>query len=164
MGRYCRIALMLLVAASFIAGIASAQTKTVDEQKFKTYVELMKKDLRTQKQSMVDQAMGLEAGQKSQFWTIYEGYQTALNTIWDQRVANIKKYADNFDKMTDAVADELAVKMLDIEAQRTALKKKYYAAFKEKMGPKVAARFLQAESTIGAFMDVQLGSELPIIQ
>jgi hypothetical protein len=108
--------------------------------------------------------MGIEAAQKAQFWTIYDGYQKALSAIWDLRIANIKKYADNFDKMTDPVADELANTMLDIEGQRTALRKKYYAEYKKQMGARVAARFLQVEATIGAMMDIQIGTAIPIIQ
>jgi hypothetical protein len=157
-----RIALLLLVTACLVAGAAFAQTAA--EKTAQTLIDAMRKDLRTQKQSLVDQAMGLEAAQKSQFWTIYNGYQTELNAIGDQRVANIKKYADNFDKMTDEIADQLAVKMLDIETQRTVLKKKYYAAFKEKMGARVAARFLQTEAMLGAALEIQIGSEVPILQ
>jgi len=160
--RYCKVVLGLFIAACLLTGLASAQT--ADEKQLNAQIDAMKKDLRTQKQSLVDQAMGLEAAQKSQFWSIYEGYQTALNALWDQRVANIKKYAANYDKMTDAIADQLAGTALDIEGQRTALKKKYYATYKEKMGARVAARFLQVETTLGYLMDLKIGSEIPILQ
>jgi hypothetical protein len=160
--RYCRVALTLFATAWFLTGVASAQT--AKDKEFQIYMDLMRKDIRTQKQSLVDQGMELEAAQKSQFWGIYDGYQKALTTIGDQRVANIKKYADNIDKMTDVIADELAVKMIDIEAQRTALKKKYYAEFKAKMGARLAARFLQVETTIGLLLDLQIASEVPILQ
>jgi hypothetical protein len=158
----CRVVLVALTVGWLVTALAWAQAP--DEKKTQAYFDLMKKDLRTQKQSLVDQAMGLEAAQKAQFWTIYEGYQTVLSAIWDQRVANIKKYADNFEKMTDTIADELAAKMLDIEGQRTALRKKYYAEYKAKMGARVAARFLQTEATIGSMMELQIGTEIPIIQ
>jgi hypothetical protein len=141
-----------------------AWTQALNDKNTQTYRDLLRKDLRTEKQSLVDQAMGLEAAQKAQFWTIYDGYQKALSAIWDLRIANIKKYADNFDKMTDPVADELANTMLDIEGQRTALRKKYYAEYKKQMGARVAARFLQVEATIGAMMDIQIGTAIPIIQ
>jgi len=36
--------------------------------------------------------------------------------------------------------------------------------YKQKMGARVAARFLQLETTLAAFMDLQIGSELPIIR
>jgi hypothetical protein len=156
------VVLGILIAGWLLTGLASAQT--AEDKKMAAYIDMMKKDVRAQKQSLVDQAMGLEAAQKSQFWSIYDGYQTALNAIWDQRIANIKKYADNFDKMTDGTADQLAVTMLDIEGQRTALKKKYYATYKEKMGARVAARFLQVETMLGSLIDLKLGSEIPILQ
>jgi hypothetical protein len=159
----CRIALVVLTVVWLITALAWAQAPA-DNKSTQAYIDLMRKDLRTEKQSLVDQAMGLEAAQKAQFWTIYEGYQKGMSAIWDQRIANIKKYADNFEKMTDVVADELATKMLDIEGQRTALRKKYYAEYKAKMGAGIAARFLQTEATIGALMDLQIGSQIPIIQ
>lgn len=160
--RSCRIALIVLTLTWVTA--ASAWAQATDAKDTQAYTDLLRKDLRAQKQSLVDQAMGLEAAQKAQFWTIYGGYQKALDGIWDQRVANIKKYADNFDKMTDPVADELANTMLNVEGQRTALRKKYYAEFKAQMGAIVAARFLQAEATIGALMDLQIGTQIPIIK
>jgi len=160
--RFCRIALVVGTVACLVTALA--WTQALNDKNTQAYVDLLRKDLRTQKQSLVDQAMGLEAAQKAQFWSIYGGYQKALDAIWDLRVANIKKFADNFDKMTDPVADELANTMLNIEGQRTALRKKYYAEYKTQMGARVAARFLQAEATIGAMMDIQIGTLIPIIQ
>ena len=160
--RFCRIALVAWTVACLLSVPAWAQAP--NEKNTQAYLDLLRKDLRTQKQALVDQAMGLEAAQKAQFWGIYEGYQKELNAIWDQRIANIKKYAENYENMTDVVADQLATAMLNMEGQRTALRKKYYAEYKAKMGPRVAARFLQTEATIGAMMDVQLGTEIPILQ
>jgi hypothetical protein len=160
--RICRIVMAVWTVGCLVTAAAWAQAP--NEKNTQAYMDLLRKDLRTQKQSLVDQAMGLEAAQKAQFWTIYDGYQKALNAIWDQRVANITKYADNFDKMTDPIADELANKMLDIEGQRTALRKKYYTEYKTQMGARVAARFLQTEATIGSMMEIQIGTQIPIIK
>jgi len=160
--RICRIVMAVWTVGCL--GTAAAWAQAPNEKNTQAYMDLLRKDLRTQKQSLVDQAMGLEAAQKAQFWTIYDGYQKALNAIWDQRVANITKYADNFDKMTDPIADELANKMLDIEGQRTALRKKYYTEYKTQMGARVAARFLQTEATIGSMMEIQIGTQIPIIK
>lgn len=156
-----RVVLLFVGVSCLMTAFASAQGTDKNTQ---VYADLLRKDLRTQKQSIVDQAMGLEAGQKVVFWGIYDKYQKELNGIWDLRIANIKKYADNYNKMTDTVADELAVKAIDLEAQRNALKKKYYAEFKAKMGPRVAARFLQTETALGNLIDLQLASEIPLIE
>jgi hypothetical protein len=159
--KYCRVALLVVVASWLIAGAAWAQT--VSDKEIKAYFDIMRKDVRKEKQAVVDQAMALEAAQKSQFWAIYTDYQTALDAIWDQRLVNVKKYADTFEKMTDEIADQLAVKMMDLEAQRATLRNKYFKIYKEKMGARTAARFLQVECTLAYLVDLKIASEIPIL-
>jgi Spy/CpxP family protein refolding chaperone len=161
-----RLILVLLALGCLLAVNAWAQASPAkpDEKNLQALTDMMRKDLRMQKQSIVDQAMELEAAQKAQFWAIYDKYQKELNAIWDQRIANIQKYADNYEKMTDTVADELALKMLDIQQQNLALKKKYYPEIKAALGAKVAARFLQTEVMIGHLVELQIGSQIPLIQ
>jgi hypothetical protein len=172
--RYCRVVLVLVVLACLTTGLGWAQTaakpaakpatKTATKTAEDKYIDLMRKDLRKEKQSVVDQAMGLDASKKAQFWAIYTDYQTALDAIWDQRIANITKYADNAEKMTDEIADQLASKMMDLEGQRSALRNKYFKLYKEKMGVRIAARFLQVEYSLAALIELQIASELPILQ
>ncbi|MBI4892165.1 MAG: hypothetical protein HY821_16175 [Acidobacteria bacterium] len=135
-----------------------------NEANLKALVDAARKDLKTEKQAMIDQAMKLDAGDKAKFWGVYAGFQKELDAIWDTRIANIKKYADTYQAMTDAVADQLASSALNNEAQLTALKKKYHAQFKAALGAKAAARWLQAETTIGNVMMLQLLSEIPLLQ
>jgi hypothetical protein len=164
--RSCRLILVFMTLGCLLAANAWAQTSSTqpDEKNLQALTEMMRKDLRTQKQSVVDQAMGLEAAQKAQFWGVYDKYQQELNVIWDQRIANIKKYADNYQTMTDAVADELAVKNLDMAQQTLALRKKYYAQVKAVLGARVAARFLQTETMLGDMVELQIGSQIPLVQ
>jgi len=156
--RHCRIVLAVVGLAFLITCPGWAQT-AIDKD-----INLLRKNLRTEKQSIVDQSMGLDAANKAQFWALYADYQTALDAIWDQRIANIKKYAENVDKMTDAIADQLAVKMMDLEGQRASLRNKYYKLYKEKMGARIAARFLQVEYSLAMLIDLQLSSEIPILK
>jgi hypothetical protein len=41
------------------------------------------------------------------FWPIYDSYNTELENFVDARVAVIKAYADDYDKMTDVKANDL---------------------------------------------------------
>jgi hypothetical protein len=164
--RSCRLILAFLTLGCLLAVSAWAQTSATqpNEKNMQEMVDMMRKDLRMQKQSVVDEAMGLEAAQKAQFWGVYDKYQTELNAIWDQRIANIKKYADNYQTITDAVADELAVKNLDMAQQTLALRKKYYGLMKAALGARVAARFLQTETMLGDMVELQIGSQIPLVQ
>ncbi len=42
----------------------------------------------------------------AKFWPVYREYETALAKINDDRIALIKEYADSYDTLTDATADE----------------------------------------------------------
>jgi len=162
--RVSRCIIAVLLVATFLTPALRAQSWQVDEQQMKAYIDMMRKNLRVQKQSIVDDAMGLEAADKAKFWDVYSKYQTELSAIWDQRLANVKTYADNQDKMTDAVADQLIAKALDIEQQKTALKRKYYGLMKAALNARIAARFLQVETALDHLVDLQLASEIPLVK
>ena len=150
--------------ACVIATGAWAQAAgTPNEDRMKSLLDAARKDLRTEKQSMVDQAMGLDAGQKAKFWGIYQGFQKELDAIWDVRLTNVKKYAETYQSMTDSVADQIAGSALTNEQELTALKKKYYAQFKSAFGAKTAARWLQVETTLGNLAMLQLLSQVPLL-
>jgi hypothetical protein len=145
-------------------GLRAQSAAAPGGETFKALLEAARKDLRTEKQALIDQAMALEAGEKAKFWTIYQGFQKELDAIWDVRLGNVRKYADNYASMSDAIADELAKSGLDNEQQLTALKKKYHAQFKAALGAKAAARWLQAETTVGTLAMIQLLAQVPLLQ
>ena len=143
---------------------AQAPSTQTEEQSIKAYTDALRKDLRTERQSIVDKAMGLESGDKAKFWGIYDKYQKELTSLWDQRLANVKKYAANYEGMTDPVADELAHTAIKNEQAGTTLRQKYYGQMKQALGAKVAARFLQVETSLASLGNLQMASQLPLIQ
>ena len=144
--------------------LAQAPSGATEDKSLKAYADAMRKDLRAEKHSIVDEAMGLEPADKAKFWGIYDQYEKELKAIWDQRASNIKNYAENFSSMTDAKADEIATAAMNNEQAQSALRKKYYGQYKKAMGARVAARFLQTESALGNLANLQLLSQLPLIQ
>jgi phage FluMu gp28-like protein len=85
--------------------------------------------------------MRLDAKQAALFWPVYEQYAGEQEQLDDQKLAIIQDYAKNFMTIDDAKADELAQRVMALDEQRTALRKKYYEAMK-KVLPTVV-RFLQ---------------------
>jgi hypothetical protein len=158
-------ALGILSLACVLGASAFAQAPSAEEQKnLQAMIDAVRKDLRTEKQSMIDQAMGLDAAEKSKFWGVYQGFQKELDAIWDVRLSNVKKYAENYQSMTDATANEIAVSGLKNENQLTALKQKYYAQFKTAIGAKAAARWLQAETALNNLAMLQILSQVPLLK
>lgn len=143
-----------------LALLLAAKTAYAQDQ----YAELLKSDLKTQKVAVITEAMGLEEGQSEPFWQIYRDYDYELSSIVDRRIAIIKDYAANFTGMTDDKADELAKTSFQIESDRAKLREKYYKKFAKEISPLVGARWLMIERTINNLMDLQIASEMPLIQ
>jgi hypothetical protein len=142
-------------------GVTQAETRDTN---LRAYVELLRADVRAQKVAFITELMEFTDAEDKAFWPIYRAYDAELSTINDERVTGIEEYARNYDKVSDALADKLATKALELESRRTALKEKYYARFKAALSPKTAARFLQIENQLLLIIDLQIAASLPIVK
>jgi hypothetical protein len=132
------------------------------EQNINQYIDLMRKDVRSQKSAIMDTVMQLDPDQAAKFWPIYRDYDAELTKLNDLRVANIKEYAGSYNNLTDAKADELIQNAVSYQKQRMELLAKYYDRVKESLGAVTAARFVQVEHQLLLIIDLQIDSSLPI--
>ena len=155
-------ALASLVAAtqSQPAPMTRAATR---ERNLRTYAELMRSDIRTQKVALITETLLLTEAEDVVFWPIYREYALELSRLYDERIELIEKYGEAFATLSDAQADDLVVKALDIEARRTALKQKYFAQLKAKLSPRLAARALHIEHQLDLLVDLQIDASLPVM-
>jgi hypothetical protein len=128
------------------------------------YVELLRSDVRSQKIAILTQLMEFTEAEDKAFWPVYREYDRELTTLADERVANIQEYAKNYPDVSDAVADKLMLKALDIDARRSTLLAKYYALMKSTLTPKTAAKFIQIEHQLLTIIDLQIAAALPVVQ
>ena len=132
------------------------------EQNLKEYITLLRKDVRSQKSAVMSQVMQLDLDQAAKFWPIYRDYDAELTKLNDMRVANIKEYANSYNNLTDAKADQLVHNAMSYQKQRAELLATYYDKMKDALGAITAARFLQVESQLLLIIDLQIDSQLPI--
>lgn len=151
-----------LLAASIAWCQDPAQTQD-QEANLQEYITLLRQNVRTQKVNIMGQMMQLTPEQASKFWPIYNEYDQGLAKLNDERLAGIRKWAQNEHDLTDALAGELANKALDLESRRTDLKKQYVQRVSAAISPKIAARFLQIENQLLMIIDLQIASNLPIV-
>jgi hypothetical protein len=135
-----------------------------EDMNLRAYMELLRTDVRKQKTDILGQMMQFDTDEAAKFWPIYNEYNAELTKIGDSRLAMIKKYAENYENMTDAVADELIQTATRNEQQRHDLKVKYYGRMKGALGAIAAARFLQVENQLLMLIDLQIASSLPVIR
>ena len=95
------------------------------------YIELMRKDVRSQKVSLVGQNMELTAAEASAFWPVYQKYEAEQKKLGDERVGLIKDYAANYQQMTDQKAEELVSRTFALEDKIIQLQEKKRMLAKE---------------------------------
>jgi hypothetical protein len=130
----------------------------------RAYIELLRSDVRKENARVLGEIMQLEAVEAAKFWPIYKEYESELIRGGDEKLALIKKYADHFENMTDAIADELARGALRLEQERHDLKLKYYERIKQSLDAITAVRFLQVESQLLMLLDLQVEASLPVVK
>jgi len=140
----------------------TAAAEDTRDTNLRAYSELLRSDLRSQHVAIITEVMGFTEAEDAKFWPVYREYEADLAKINDDRMALIKDYAANYEKLTDEVADKLARRALDLDAKRGALKSTYYDKFKTALSPKTAARFIQVENQILLLLDLQIAASLPL--
>jgi hypothetical protein len=145
--------------------VATAAAQTADQSKtlnLSAYAELLRTDVRAQKVMILTQVMGFNETEDKTFWPIYREYDAEMTKLGDERVALISEYARAYDKLTDATADQLARKALDLEARRQAAKGKFYERMRTALPARTALRVLQVEHQLLLLIDLQISAALPV--
>jgi hypothetical protein len=157
--------LVVLMAAVPPARAQAPQSSTDQQTRTKNlaeYAELLRSDIRAQKVAIITEVMEFSDDEAGKFWPIYRDYDTEMSKLGDERVSLIAEYAKNFDTLTDADADKLASRAIDLDGRRRAALAKVYDSVKKALGAKTAMRFLQVEHQLLLLIDLQIASSLPI--
>jgi hypothetical protein len=162
------LTLTALWLSGSISAIAFAQeapsAAQTQEANLTAYVDLLRKDLKKDKVSILTELMQLNPEDAAKFWPVYNEYDKALTKLADERVAFIRMYAENFGSLSDQKATQIATGMLDLEGRRNQLKKDYFQRMSKTVSVKQAVRFLQIESQIEKLVDLQIAANLPIVE
>jgi hypothetical protein len=140
---------------------APAQSKELNTQ---AYVQLLRADLKFKKEAIIKEEMQLNPQQAAVFWPIYEQYNVEQSKLGDEKLAVVQDYAANFLTMTNETADQFAERAIELDKKRMALREKYYAILKKALSANLATRFFHVESQIQLLLDLQIASNLPIVE
>jgi hypothetical protein len=139
--------------------VSERETKTLN---LTAYAELLRSDVRAQKVAILTEVMGFTEAEDAAFWPIYREYDLEMAKLGDERLVMVTEYASVYSKLTDAAAEKLAAKAIDLDARRQAAKAKCYERVKTALSPRTALRFLQVEHQLQMLIDLQISASLPI--
>jgi len=156
--------LLAVSTGSTLRAQEKASEADTQEQNIDAYVGLLREDVQKQKVAITSQIMQFTPEQAAVFWPIYNDYTKELSALGDLRLQGIKEYAANYNSLSDQKATELANMRLEYEEKLLALKKKYFEKLSKALTPKLAVRFFQVENQLLDLIDLQISSNLPIVQ
>jgi hypothetical protein len=125
---------------------------------------LMNRQIDSMKRQLIAANVTLTDTEATKFWPVYEQYSAELKKITDTKNALIKEYAEQYGSLTDEEADSLIRRWLDSDIAVSELRRKYLPIFRKVLPAKVAATYFQVEHRINAMIDLQLTSQLPLMQ
>jgi len=155
----------VFVAFVMCMPVALAQTVTVTAKPLTdSDIQLMRSDVQANKNTIIAHTMQFTDAESSAFWPIYRDYARDQQVIGDKRLQVIKDYAKSYDSMDDAKANDLMQRMINIENETSNLRKDYWPKFEKALGAKRAAKFYQVDNRLTLIINVQLASEIPLVQ
>jgi hypothetical protein len=156
----------IIFAAFIVAGILlgrgpllSQNAATVDRD-----LQLLRKDLRSQRKQIVAANVTLTAAEAQKFWPIYDQYAAELAKINDTKLSLIKEYAANYAAFTDAQAQSIMERWTAADDAAIQLRIKYIPILQKVLPGKTVALFFQVDRRIGVLMDLQVASDIPLVE
>jgi hypothetical protein len=158
------VGLLLLGLAGQVAlAQQPAQTQADDSQtQALEDIQLTRALIQAERQAIVTKAMDLTSEEMQGFWALYREYRLEAVKVGDRIVTLIVSYAENYDSLTDAVADKLVNEFVSIEKERALLKAKYLPKFKKVLPAKKVARFYQIENKLDIAILAEMAENIPL--
>jgi hypothetical protein len=138
---------------------AASQSAQMDQD-----VLLLRKDIRSQKRQLIAANVPLTDAEAQKFWPVYDQYTAELVAINNDKYQLIKEYAQHYDTMTEAQADDWAQRLLKMDANVAGLRQKYWPNFRKVLPAKKAALYEQIERRAQMLIDLQIAAQIPLLQ
>jgi Spy/CpxP family protein refolding chaperone len=163
-GKEMKIAAAVLILAGIISPRVLLFSQTATPTTPQQNLELLRKDLRSQKKQLIAANMTLTSAEAQQFWPVYDQYTVELSRVNDTKLALVKEYAQDYGTLTDAQAQSLVERWAAADQAAVQLRTKYVGMVSKVLPGKKTASFFQLDRRIGVLMDLQAASEIPLVE
>jgi hypothetical protein len=161
---------VVLMGASWMLGGPRASTQQTPPQESTTHVisnqdlNLLRQDLRSKRKQLIAANLKLTETDAAKFWPVYDQYVTELIAINDKKFGLIQDYAENWGKLTNDQSLLFARNWLDMDIALSQLRQKYVPIVAKVLDGTKAATFFQLDRRIAMMMELQVSSQMPLVQ
>lgn len=129
-----------------------------------TDLQTVRKDIRFVQKQIIAANMKLTDTEAERFWPVYDRYISELDQIDDAKYELIKQDLETRGALSDADAESVAQRWVEIDRQVAQLRMKYIPSFRKVLSSKKTALFCQLERHVQLTIDMKLASALPVIE
>ena len=145
----------------FSAALGLAMAATA--QNYNDLTELVRSDIRTEKQALVLGNLGLNEAQSAAFTPVYDAYSVEMKANWDKRIQLIKDYAASYQTMNDESAASLMKRSNSLDKAAISIREKYAKKMAKVLPTTIAARWMQIENRLDKAISLQIADEIPLM-
>jgi len=127
-------------------------------------LDLLRRDIRSKKKQLVAANLKLTDTEATKFWPIYDQYTAELIKINDKKFELVQNYADNWGKMTNEQSLSFTRQWLDMDILITQWRQKYVPIVSQVLDGKKSATFFQLDRRMSMMIDLQVSSQMPLVQ
>jgi hypothetical protein len=153
------VVILTNVSVGYGQAQATSGQSSVDQD-----IALLRKDLRSDKKQVIAANMQLTDAEAPKFWPVYDQYTAEFAKINDTKIAAIKDYAANYSTLTDDKALALTRQVIGIQESVEHLRLKYVPIFSKAISGKKTALFFQLDRRLTTLVDLQVVSEVPLVE
>ena len=158
---------LVAVMTAWILALALVSSPVCAEEKkdnASSNMEILREKIKADKKLVVAANMDLTDAEAKAFWPIYQEYQGNLVKINERIGKLIVEYAQNYQSMTNEIAEKLMKESMAVEKERLTLKESLMPKFQKALPAVKAARYYQIENKIQAVVQYGLADSIPLVE
>ena len=142
---------------------AVAQKETATGVEVEKDIQLLRKNLRTEKKKLIALNVPLTETEATKFWPAYDAYAADMSKHYDDFYAVIRDYAANQKTLTDAQAVDMIKRWSRIQVELAQTREQYVPRIEKVIPGKKAAHFFQIDRRLYELLDLQVAQEIPLV-
>jgi len=156
--------LLVIPAFCFAQDLKAVKAEDIVATITDNEIALMRKDVRDQKKQIVAANLPLSGDEAAKFWPVYDAYTQEIIKLNDQRYGLVREYAANYNSMTDEQASSYIRRWGSVDEAASKLRLDWMPKIEAVIGQKKTAIFFQIDRRVGLMVELQLSSQLPLVQ
>lgn len=145
--------LSLWLAATGFAGAQSARDS----------IEMIRADLKADRNALMAEAMNLTEAESQAFWPLYRSYRAEVEKATDRLVKLILEYADAYPNVPESKASEMLKQYTKVEAEVLSIKRKYLKKLEKVLPASKVFRFAQLDNRFDLGTRLSLAASIPVL-